>query len=238
MQKETTVVDLPKRIITRLNNVKDEVRQILQASILSESVLSISLSFRFSHYADSDIFSDLERAQSICFIVKYENLPELTNLNFVSSEEGQHYFGNINHIRHVINEFRPIVQNQRDSIYYNNVHSFLRSRLVNRDPTSGLVITVLDENENDVSQDFLTHLNAKRKNIQRVLERSEFSYIYNGILQHSEPSYSSRFLQDYQTGELNYIFLKHAYLLKIIKRELYWHYSTINFLTFPKMGPL
>ena len=66
----------------------------------------------------------------------------------------------------------------------------------------------------------------------------EFDYLYNGILQHSGQEFSQRFLDDYSSGEFNYILWKHVHLLEFIRHLLYPYYRILNTFVFPKLGPL
>ena len=58
------------------------------------------------------------------------------------------------------------------------------------------------------------------------------------ILQHSDEHFSKRFVDEYISGEINYIFWKHAYLLGLIKDLLKPYHMILNQLSFPKLGPL
>jgi hypothetical protein len=65
-----------------------------------------------------------------------------------------------------------------------------------------------------------------------------FGYLYNGILQHSDPGFSTQYLEDYTSGALNYVLWKHAHVLGVIRRLLWPYFLLMNVLTFPKLGPL
>ncbi len=195
------------------------------------------LSYRHSVLGAPDILSDFERAQSISFISRYEHLPEFEGVQLLE-HKGKFYLDNIGYIRHILNEYRSIIMNQSDSIYYGHIHSFCCERLKNQDPTKGLSITVYNEKREDVTNIFLRILGERNKSVRMIISKSEFDYIYNGILQHSDHKYSKRFSDEYHSGKLNYIFIKHASLLDFIKDSLRLHYQILNQLTSPKLGSL
>ena len=77
------------------------------------------------------------------------------------------------------------------------------------------------------------------KAIAEALSHLHLDYLYNGILQHSDEVFSSRFVKDYTSGELNYILWKHVHILSFIQELLApYHKLFLNFLAFPKLGPL
>lgn len=195
------------------------------------------VSFGYRSITATDIVSKDERAQSVCFISRYDNLPFLEFLN-IEQKGNDYYLENISYIRHILNEYRSIVSNEQDSVYFQKVHNFCHQKMANQNPDLGLSITVSDVDRSDVTELFRKILGERNKSIRRVLELSEFDYIYNGILQHSDHKFTDRFWKEYHSGRLNYVFLKHAKLLGYIKECLYWHYVILNQITFPKLGPL
>ena len=70
------------------------------------------------------------------------------------------------------------------------------------------------------------------------MNRLEFAYLYNGVLQHSDPNYTKRFLADYTTGQLNYLLWKHVRVLGFIKTLLKPYHTMMRVLTFPALGGL
>ena len=152
--------------------------------------------------------------------------------------DGKFFFGNVDEARYVLNEFRSIVQNKKDSIYYRRIHRFCRDKILNNDHSKDLSIIVNHKDHGDITSNFLSFLDQRAKAIGIIIKKCEFDYIYNGILQHSDQRFTKRFWSEYSSGELNYIFLKHAIILGNIKDMMYWHYYLFSVLTFPKIGPL
>lgn len=110
--------------------------------------------------------------------------------------------------------------------------------MVSRDKTIDLVITINHTKKGDITEKFTKFLDERCKSIRTIIDNLDFGFIYNGILQHSDHSYTKRYLDEYVSGDLNYTFIKHAQVLGAIKEWLTWHYKVINSITFPKMGPL
>lgn len=237
---EVILEGLPDEVRKRVKETIKEANDILEKV---EGILTTRLegkvSFQFTSSAPTDILSPFERAQSVCFVTKYDNLVDLEDNDLVIEEyNGKFYLKNIDYIRHILNEYRPIVMNKSDSIHYAKIHKFCRDKLLNRDHTIGLSVSVIHDSDGDITDIFRRIMDERNKAIKFIIESCEFDYIYNGILQHSDHRYTTRFWDEYYTGRINHIFLKHAWLLGFIKDLLYWHYTIINCMTFPKLGPL
>lgn len=228
----------PLEIESRFKKVHEEAQHILDSAFtVAKTDLPEKISFEFVSSAPRDILTDFERAQSVFFITRYEALPTITNINIVE-KDGKYFLANFPYVRYVLNEYRPIILNQKDSVYFGNIHKFCRQKLSNKDHSKDLSIKVHSIQGDDITDIFMKILDEKIKVIKRIIKHCEFDYIYNGILQHSDHRFTKRFLKDYISGEINYIFVKYAQLLEAIKELLVWHYKLINILTFPKMGSL
>jgi len=235
---ESLPSQIPDALRDKFTALEEEIDQILtQAEAVQQTDISGRVSFTYESTAPRDLLTEDERAQSICFVTRYEALPVSEQLRIVAYGD-RYYIGNLDYLRHVLNEYRAIVQNKRDSVYYRRIHQFCHGKLVNRNTSNDLVITAEHESEGDITSTFARYLDEQCRSIAVVLRKSEFSYVYNGVLQHSDHSYTRRFLEDYHSGRINYIFVKHAQLLGYIKECLLWHYRLLNALTFPKLGPL
>lgn len=222
----------------RLSSNRDEVNQIINEAVqLLETDIVGNASFRIEHSAPGDILTTEERCQHICFVTKYESLPSFAGINIIKHKD-KFYLGNIDYMRHILNEYRLVIQNKSDSIYYAKIHRFCRDKLLCVDPAKGLSISLVHETGGDISDMMVKMLDERNKAISLILKKSEFDYLYNGILQHSDIRYTKRFLREYSSGELNYIYIKHVLLLDYIKDWLFWHYRIINSMTFPQIGPL
>jgi hypothetical protein len=151
---------------------------------------------------------------------------------------GRYEIGNIDDLRHALNEFRPLIQSQNEPVYYQAIHNLLNGMLRLNDSTQGTTIRVYDTTRSDVTHVFIRWLAEANKALKFVLKSLDYGYLYNGILQHSDPEYSTRFLQDFTSGELNYILWKHAHCLNFLKAMLGRYYFVIPHLTSPRSGSL
>jgi CRISPR/Cas system-associated endoribonuclease Cas2 len=225
-------------IKNKLYSLQKEVEQIIVNSVsIQQTSINSKISFEFEHSGPSNILNDDERAMSICFISRYEHLPMINSIG-ISEIEDNFYVYNVGELRHVLNEYRTIILNEQDSIYFYKINNFCRKKLINNDPSMDLSINVRNESGEIINDSIINILNERAKSIKAILRLCDFHYIYNGILQHSDHRFTKRFLEDYHSGQLNYLFIKHALLCGYIKEFLSMHYRIINFLTFPKLGPL
>jgi len=232
------VENIPAIIKEKIESIENEVVKVIQtAEKIQLTKISAPFNITYENAAPRDILTDDERAQSICFITRYESLPIADQIE-IGELEGKYYLTNIDYIKHTLNEYRSIIQNKSDSIYYQKIHSFCRQKMVERDMSQDLVITIINNEEGDITDKFTKFLDERCKSIRTIIDNLEFGFIYNGILQHSDHRYTKRYLNEYVSGDLNYVFLKHAKVLETIKEWLNWHYRIMNTITFPKMGPL
>ncbi len=238
MSEDEGLTALPEPIRERVLRLQDEVDQIVsRAQLLLTAQLPGPVSFRFVNAAPRDVLTPYERAQSISFVTRYEHLPSEYTVEVVEYE-GQFYIGNMAFLRHALNEFRPLIQNQSDSVYYQNIHRVWYSMLTLDDPSQGTTIRVSDTDKRDVTPTYIRWLSEHNEAITFVLRPLDYGYLYNGILQHSDTVYSPRLLQDYTSGEFNYILWKHVLVLAFIRQMLLPYYRLIRILTFPRLGPL
>jgi len=221
--------------ISQVLEQADKISKYAASSVTTN--LEGKVSFKYEISAPTDVLSQFERAQSVCFVAKYDNLPTSFTID-LAEHLGRYYLANMGYMRHALNEYRPIIQNKGDSVYFSRIHNLCYSKLSTKDPSLGLKITALDEKDVDITDKFLAIIGQHNKAIKTIIAACEFDYIYNGILQHSDHSYTKRFWEEYSSGRINYVFLKHVSILEDIKRYLYWHYMILNVLSFPKLGPL
>lgn len=229
---------IPEYISKKLaDNEKQAIEIINNAEkIITEfSTDNISLTYQIS--APVPELTPDERACSMVFIFRYDHLPDIHEFT-VGEHHGRHYLNEIDNIRAAINEYRTIFWNQRDPIYFGKISNIYRAKLVNRDPSKGLSITAKNNDGHDVTTDFVEHLDSTKKAIRKIIQNSDFDYIFNGVLQHSDGKFSTRLIEDYTNGNLNYILLKNMTLARHIKLLFQEYYKVISVLSFPRMGCL
>jgi hypothetical protein len=231
-------LELPERIKNRMTRLKREVEQIIDGAF---SILTTELpgpvQFEYVNAAPRDVLTDDERAQSFSFVTRYDHLPGECRLTAIE-HDGRWDIENIDYLRHALNEFRPLIQNQNDWVHYQKIHKVWCGMLKLEDSTRGTTIRVFDTTGTDVTENFIRWLGEANKAIRYVLGRLEYGYLYNGILQHSDSEYSARFVEDYTSGELNYILWKHALILDFIKDMLGRYYPVIKHLSYLRPGSL
>lgn len=233
-----TAIEIPERIKKRLESLKDEIDQIISAATaLLKTPSPEKITFEFGNHAPRDFLSDDERAQSIGFIKKYEDLPTDYTVQIIPQGE-QFYIANMPYLRCVLNDFRPLIQNQKDSTHYQKIHNVWRAMLNRESAVDGTRIRVFDEKNTDITQLFIQLLSERNQAITFVKRPLDYEYLYNGMLQHCDTEYSQRFLKDYTSGEWNYIAWKHFQVLDFIREMLGPYYRLVSCITFPKLGPM
>lgn len=238
MSPQSDIQSLPPKDQKELKKVSTEADQVI-FDTFPESPFSPKdkIALEFSGISSNDVLTDDERAQSISFIILFENLPSTYPVKF-QVKAGKCHISNMNILRAALNEFRPLLQNQKDLIYYQKVHNVWCKMLRRKDSHDGTCIRAIDIKKNDVTQKYIAYLTAHRKAISLALDKLEFGFLYNGILQHSDPAHSKRFLDEYTSGKLDYVLLKHYYTLPYFRECLLPYYQLMKNLTSPERGHL
>lgn len=234
---------VPEQIRERLRRLREEVDTICDTAmgnIVTDvpRMISYRVSGEASERWGGDLMPAEERAQAVSFVVKYEHLPDDVKVIIGPVGNGWH-IKNLWELRHTLNDFRPIIQNQNDLTFYANVNATIQKRLRRTTPADGLRLQAFEGNsENEVTLAYAAHLAEHRKAIASILGALEYGYLFNGVLQHSDPTYSRRFLRDYTSGEFNYILWKHVIVLGQIQYWLRHYYAILKVLNFPSLGSL
>jgi hypothetical protein len=200
----------------QLSQTVDEARNKIEVQIdgrLSITIRNAALS--------QDIITEEDRARFTQFVAKFQQLPEITTVDSVE-RNGNIFVENLDDAKHVLNEFRPIVWNQNDSIYYNHLYKSISSKLFLKDPTVGTILSVFRNKKEDITDLYNKFLKSHRDAIRFILKRyeSDLDYLYNGVLQHSDKDFTERLANEFDSGELSYILIKNAFLLGPIKQLL------------------
>ena len=99
----------------RIKNLNEEVQQLVDdADSHVTEVIEGKISFRYEISTPRDVLTPYERAQSLCFVTKYDSLPDPEPIE-IGEHKGRFYPNNIDAFRHLLNEYRPIIQNKDDS---------------------------------------------------------------------------------------------------------------------------
>jgi hypothetical protein len=231
---------LPDRIQQRFAEMQQEINGILAAAYAYRTtVLPDRIAFSIQGAVlDRDILSDYERAQSVSFITRYEHLPTTLEARLAEDAKGAWHIRNLWDLRQALNDYRPIIQNQSDSVFYQNVHNTWFRMLRQQDASKGTMLRVLDVNREDITGVYSPWLAETNKAIRHIISALDYGYLYNGYLQHSDEQLSKRLFTDYTSGELNWLLWKHVMPLGAIKALLVPYHQLMRVLTFPSLGPL
>jgi hypothetical protein len=230
--------EIPDKILNKLRKNENEAHSIIEeANKLIKDIDCSSISLKYKQSAPLDVLTPLERAVSMVFMFRYDHLPEYNDF-VVGEHRGKYYINEIDDIRAALNEYRTIFYNKKDSLYYGKISNIYREKLLNRDARKGLSISAIDNKENDITLEYIAYLDSTKKAIRYIIDASDFNYIFNGVLQHSDIKYSNKLINDYTDGNLNYILLKNLTLAKCIKLLFKEYARIIGGLSFPRMGSL
>lgn len=197
------------------------------------------IAFRYgSAVLGRDILSDYERAQSVSFVTRFDHFPTNLVTHFTNDNRNNWRIGNLWDLRQALNDFRSVIQNQSDSVHYQNVHNTWSKALRQTDKSKGTMVRVLDVEHRDVTEAYAKRLGERNQAIRHLISAFDYDYLYNGFLQHSDPKFSKRLFHDYISGEINYLLWKHVLPLGALAGLLRPYYILMRSLTFPSLGPL
>ena len=226
-----------ERIAARFQSIHLDVQALVDSSRLElTDSLPPCYVVEFKNASVHTEFQPFELAQSLCFCANYLSLPTTGDLQ-IRESGGNYYLSNPWQIRNLLNEYRSIIQNKKDSTHYLKIHQLCRRKLRNS-ASDGLKISIASESGDDLTPALLELLSQKITAIGKVLSACEFDYIYNGILQHSNHAYTDRYISEFQSGELNYVFARHALVCSYLKTELELHFKLLQIWNQLSPGPL
>jgi len=224
----------PAVIQDRFRVIRSEADAIYDAALLHFTT-NVSLDPEVRVTGDITGITLDERAQALGFVVRYKHFrDEDMSVRFANDWSIE----NLWELRQILNDLRPIIQNQSDSTYYTKVNKTIQRR-IRQQCLDGVRYRMYDRNSgDDVSDEYATFLGETAKAIATVLARLECDYLFNGVLQHTEPRHSARLLADYASGEFNYILWKHTLVVTYIQERLGAYYHVLKELNFPPLGSL
>lgn len=239
-EKDVTAANLPKRLQEKIKESIYAGREIIRLAATKYPNVFVdeeNISIEFINNANEPMFNVDEKAQIIFFATKYENLSDFKNLTINRVDDN--CFIDEKPLRDLLNEYRPIYFNYEDPIYYERIHKFFIARMLfNEDATKATQIRVASERGEDITRNILLTMKDRIKCIKYIIEKSDFNYVFNGVLQHSDKRYLERYSEDYESGEITFILLKNVTLLMLLKCLLYSHYRIIRNLTYISKGGL
>lgn len=235
---EEVLSRLPGPIQDRLRQVESQSGQIIDsaAALLTTPPL-LGVRLRFQHDMPTEILTPYERAQAVSFVTRLDVIP--TRCTVEIKKDGDKFrIGNIGVLRSALNEWRPIIELEKDPCHYRKIHNAWFPKLGRTSPLDGLRVSVVEDNGADRTSGFKSILAERHRAITTVLRALDYDYLYNGILQHSDARYSEKYLADYISGNLNYVLWKHVNVLGFIFEMLRPIHQLVNQVAFPTPGPL
>jgi hypothetical protein len=139
---------------------------------------------------------------------------------FRVADDGSVIFENLPSAVYLLNQYRPVLHNQGDPTYYTKVHNIVAKLLRHQDPRTGTLVRADGKGVGDVTAEYLNYLGRSKNGIELVLRDGEFDYLYNGVLQHADLQHSTRFAEDWYSGGMNHLILKHGLLVGLIRELL------------------
>jgi hypothetical protein len=133
------IATLPANIQRRIKAMQAEVDATIGKATAVLETDPWPLSFSIKSSPTADFFSHEERAQCVSFITRYQHLPQECIANIVAIK-GQYYINNFDFLRHTLNDYRPIIQNQDDAVYYKRIHSAWWAMLARDDNANGTIV--------------------------------------------------------------------------------------------------
>lgn len=215
-----------ENIQKELTQVVDEARKLIKVQIDSRLRMSIRNAAN-----NQDIITGDDRSRYTHFAAKYQELPEIITIDLIE-KSGSYSVRNLDFAKHVLNEFRPIVWNKKDPIYYARLYESFDTKIILKDPTVGTVLSIMSNDNEDITESFNKYLENHRDAIAFILKnrKQDLDYLYNGVLQHSDKRFGARLGKDFYSGDLNYLLIKNALALGPVKKLLLPFYNVTKIL--------
>ena len=210
----------PKSILEKFKNSALETQSLITTVEKNyQKFLPGPFQIKIANSAASPLLADTEEAAFHAFLAKFRSIPNFPG-PVITQRENNFFLGNEDLAKHIITEFRPIIFNEKDPIYFGKIYNTIYKMLNRKSPVSGTKMTAFNERFEDITDLLKKELAVARKVIVSTVELLELDYLYNGVLQHSDPRFSKRYRQDFRSGNLQYLFLKHAQVLTYLKGYL------------------
>ena len=140
-------------------------------------------------------------------------------LKVVKRPEKNKLFVDMSIYASLLNSMRGLVYSENEDVYYKKVIDEYQKALSGKTP--GWVIEALDPTSGkNISKDVIHSYKQTKNKIAEILKDKDFDYAYNGILQHSDKRFRSRYIKDVEEGTAMYITFKCAILANQIREIL------------------
>jgi len=215
-------IEIPRKILNKIATMNKEIEALLlQADAKLTKSFKYTFRFHLVNSAPLDILTKKERSAFLSFELKYRGTPNYVEPEVVTDGKEFH-LANIDLARHVLNEWRPIIFNKKDPVYFGRVHNIIAKMLVRKHPSEGSKITVETGREPTVERtvEYLEYMGQCRDILVFVLDNLDLDYLYNGVLQHADSRFFERYEKDNHSGNLNYVLMKHAFIVSQLREYL------------------
>lgn len=231
-------IDLPESFKNKFSKMNRELEELLKSAEKDwKNPLTGKFQIALSSSAPKNILSEEEYACFHNFLLKFHDIPSFDQPE-ISYDGKEVRLLNEDLAKHVINEFRPIVFNQNDPTYFTRIHNIIYKMTITKKEL-GTNLTILGENDVDLTKNYQERISQGRQVITNIIKSLDLDYLYNGVLQHADPNFYSRYQNDLYSGDIAYVYLKNAFALTHLKRWLepyvwvisaFWHQGK------PKIG--
>lgn len=191
--------------------LKECIQQALD--IISETPVPKELkqvSFEFINNSGNNIATNYEWAEITSFFSHIES-----GVNFTPDSDNLKEKAKL-----VLNEMRPVLFNKSDSIHYEKIMNIIK-QMINGNHKTKTIINAVDSDGNYINKEYIQVLRTLERYIEATISKSDFDYVCNRLLQHSDLKYQERFLQDHRDGAIPYILIKNAIIASCIANLLY-----------------
>ena len=239
---------VPKYIVNKIKETQADTIELLK-SIVS----STPLNFRIGIEQECPVplsFEDKNKRMQVCYFVrKYQLLPpgpvekisvifeppfDLGIINFPA----RYKFQELHLMAGIINDYRTLLFNKSDIIYYKKIHALIWNLLKCQDKKEGTVFTAYDEQNNDITPVFKDYLSNSLVWIEKIIEKSDLTILYNAFLQHTDKNHEDQASSVFLAGDYQYMLLKNSILLGNIRSILQSHYNFLSSFNYQTLGSL
>ena len=181
MERKLTKIEL----INKFNGMAPFLSEAIQKSqaILNHNVQAAHYILESEKYND-----DLDESTKLIFTDVFYKLNSLPNIpKTLISEKSEIYITNLDSHKTYLHDVRKFIFNEKDDTYF--VKLICRIERIFSHADGDIVLTALDENDKDISKDYVQFLKRIRKSISSLVDRKEFNILYNGYLAHASQPY-------------------------------------------------
>lgn len=119
-------------------------------------------SFKLINNSPNNIMTDEDILCFKYFIMRLLTLPNIDNPKIEIKNNGKYIIKNIDYYKHIINEYRTIIYNQNDKIYYQKIINHIIKCLIKKDPCETEIV-VYDLDGVNITQQYNEYVESTKK---------------------------------------------------------------------------